>query len=156
MNREGRILWKKWENAEENPAVTSIVARISLKLSDSHNLDKCNALAALLNDSNTKDNTMINRRGSLVYCLFLESLPPYGLSVYLIECLCSVFRHYCSGWWSRFPKLNSFQLMLLLHCLPPACNFVAYFCKKKVTGDSGSKLIFKGGEKSLGFSPWET
>ena len=53
----------------------------------------------LLNDSNTKDNSMINRRVSLFYQVFLECIPPYGLSVYLVECLCSMFsRHYCTGW----------------------------------------------------------
>ena len=48
---------------------------------------------ALLTDSNTKDNSMFNRRVSLVYQIFLERIPPYDLSVYLIECLYSVSRH---------------------------------------------------------------
>ena len=52
----------------------------------------------LLNDSNTKDNGMINRRVSFFYRVYLEDLPPYSLSVYFIECLCSVSRHYCTGW----------------------------------------------------------
>ena len=46
----------------------------------------------ILNDSNTKDDSMINKRVSLLYGVFLESIPPYGLSMYLIECLCSVSR----------------------------------------------------------------
>ena len=45
---------------------------------------------ATLNDSNIKDNSMINRRVSLFYQVFLESVPQYGLSVYLVECLYSV------------------------------------------------------------------
>ena len=40
-----------------------------------------------------KDNCMINRRVSLFYQEFLKSILPYGLSVYLTECQCSVSRH---------------------------------------------------------------
>ena len=35
---------------------------------------------------------------SLFYQVFLQCLPPYGLSVYLIECLFGVSRRKCIGW----------------------------------------------------------
>ena len=38
------------------------------------------AYYAMLNDSNTKYNSMISRGMSLFYQVFLECLPPYGLS----------------------------------------------------------------------------
>ena len=41
---------------------------------------------------------MINRRVSLVYWVFLECIPSYGLYMHLTECLCCVSRHYCTGW----------------------------------------------------------
>ena len=44
-------------------------------------------LRNLLSDSKTSVNSMINRRVSLFYQVLFESIPPYGLSVYLIECL---------------------------------------------------------------------
>ena len=51
-------------------------------------------LSNLLSDSNTGVDSTINRRVSLFY----QSILPYGLSMYLVECLCSVFRHKLTGW----------------------------------------------------------
>ena len=55
-------------------------------------------LSNLLNDYNTKCNSMINRRVSLFCRVLFERIPPYGLSVYLRRCLCSVSRHQWTGW----------------------------------------------------------
>ena len=51
-----------------------------------------------MNDSNTKDNSMINKRVSLFYQVFLECIQPYSLPLYLIESMFSVSRHECTGW----------------------------------------------------------
>ena len=41
---------------------------------------------------------MITWRVSLFYRVSFGSIPPYGLSMYLKECLCSVSRHVWTGW----------------------------------------------------------
>ena len=41
---------------------------------------------------------MINKRVRLFFRVFLECLLPFGLYVYLRECLYNVFRRECSGW----------------------------------------------------------
>ena len=50
-------------------------------------------IPSVLTESNTNDNSMINRSVRLFYLFLFERIPPYGLFVYLIECLCSVSRH---------------------------------------------------------------
>ena len=43
-----------------------------------------------MNNSNTKYNSMIKETASLFFSVLLEHIPPYWLSLYLIECLCTV------------------------------------------------------------------